>query len=89
METLGDTDFNSYAKVFIFSRFSQLTAGFVCVFPWKIAALAGRLAGWLAAGWLAAWLAGGLLAAGWLANRDLGAFSSKNNRITRGTEGLP
>mgnify|MGYP001198179766 CR=1 FL=1 len=58
METLGETDFNGYAKVFIFSRFSQLTAGFVCVFPWKMAALAGWLAGLLA----------GFLLAGWLAN---------------------
>ena len=64
METFGKTDFNAYAKVFIFSRFSHLTEGFVCVFSWKMPALAcllaGLLAGWLAAGCLA-------LASGWLA----------------------
>ena len=83
METFGETDFNAYAKVFIFLRFSHLTEGFVCVFSWKMPALAGWLAGWfagwLAAGCLAGWLAGRLagLAAlvGWLAGLFLrGAF---------------
>ena len=64
METFGETDFNAYAKVFIFSRFSHLTEGFVCVFSWKMPALAGLLAGWLAGWLLAAWR---WHLAGWLA----------------------
>ena len=74
METFGDTDFNAYAKVFIFLGFSHLTEGFVHVFSWKMPALAGWLAGWFAgwlgagylAGWLASWLAWQRWLAGWL-----------------------
>mgnify|MGYP007042592797 CR=1 FL=1 len=60
METLGETDFNGYAKVLILEVFTAHSRFCMC-FPMengRAGWLAGLLAGWLLAGWLAAWLAG-------------------------------